>query len=242
MTAAHTVRPTRDQVLKNLVIANRVLAAYEVVDGWGHVSARDPDDADSFIMSAVRAPALVRERDLVAIRVGDGEPPAQIKASVERHIHAGIYRSRKDVTAVVHCHAEALIPFGVAGVPLRPLAHTDAFLIDGCPIWEIRAATYRDTMLVDTAELGDSLAATLAQAPIALMRGHGATIVGASIHEAVYRAIYARHAALVDLAGRSLGTVRYLSTDEARSAADSTVKTFDRTWELWSTQHGATSL
>lgn len=227
-------------ILTDLVLANRILAAQEIFDGWGHVSVRDPEDSTHFIMSAARAPALVRRRDLAPIRVRDGEPTTGARSYIERHIHAAIYRARQDVAAVVHCHTEALLPFGATGTSLRPLAHTDAFLIHGCPIWEIRDATDRDTMLVDTYDVGDSLAASLNAAPVVLMRGHGATIVGRSIKEVVYRAIYTRHAAVADLTSRPLGPIRYLARREAQTAADSIGRTLDRTWDLWSAGHALT--
>ncbi len=228
-------------ILTDLVLANRILAAEEIFDGWGHVSALDPEDAGNFIMSAARAPALVRRCDLAPIRVRDGEPTTALRSYTERHIHAAIYRSRPDVTAVVHCHTDALLPFGATGTSLRPLAHTDAFLIDGCPIWEIRDATDRDTMLVDTHDLGDSLAVALDAAPVVLMRGHGATIVGRSIREVVYRAIYTRHAAVADLTSRALGPITYLGRREAVAAADLIGRTLDRTWDLWSAEHAPTT-
>jgi len=240
VTATPDEARSRDNVLTDLVLANRILAAQKIFDGWGHVSMRDPEDPTLFTMSAARAPALVRRRDLVSIRVRDGEPTTGARSYIERHIHAGIYRARSDVTAVVHCHTEALLPFGVTGTLLRPLAHTDAFLIYGCPIWEIRDATTRDTMLVDTPDLGDSLAASLVAAPVVLMRGHGATIVGCSIQEVVYRAIYTRHAAVADLTSRTLGPIQYLDHNEAQAAADSIGKTLDRTWNLWSAEHAPT--
>lgn len=241
MTVLRDDAESRDAVLDDLVAANRILAGLEILDGWGHVSARDPDESTHFLISAARAPALVRRCDLTSVRVQDGEPTTGARSYIERHIHAGIYRTRPDVTAVVHCHTDALLPFGATGTPLRPLAHTDAFLIDGCPIWDIREATERDTMLVDTTDLGDRLATSLGTAPVILMRGHGATIVGRSIHEAVYRAVYTRHAAVVDLAGRALGPVHYLSFREAHAAAQSVGKTLDRTWDLWRAQHVPTT-
>jgi hypothetical protein len=39
----------------------------------------------------------------------------------ERMIHGAIYEARPEINAVIHNHAYEVIPFGVTGVPLRPL-------------------------------------------------------------------------------------------------------------------------
>lgn len=225
--------------LEALITANHVLAHHGVFDAWGHVSIRSPLDRDRFLMTISRAPAIVREEDVVELSVSSGEVLGDETSYVERHIHAGIYRRRADVAAVVHTHASALIPFGVVGTPLRAMAHTDAFLIDGCPIFEIRDETEEHTMLVDSPELGDALARGLGDSGIVLMRGHGATVVGSSLPEAIYRAIYAQHAAQLEVATRTLGQPpRYLDELEARAAAHAIAPTLHRPWGLWSAEVG----
>ncbi len=47
--------------------------------------------------------------------------------------------ARPDVMAVVHSHAEAVLPFSdVKSVPLRAMCHTRGFLGAAAPIFEIR--------------------------------------------------------------------------------------------------------
>ena len=45
--------------LQNLVIANHILAHEGVVDAFGHVSFRHPDNPDHYWLSCSRAPELV---------------------------------------------------------------------------------------------------------------------------------------------------------------------------------------
>lgn len=217
-----------------LALANAIVAREGVVDAWGHVSMRTPGGVTDFLLSAAVPPSLVTEDDILEVDVANGEVIGDGKTYLERHIHAAIYRERPDVGAVVHCHTAELLPFGVTGQPIVPLSHTDAFLADGCPVFEIRdACVETDTMLVDSGKLGDALARALGGAPVILMRGHGATVVGADLREAVYRAIYLRHAAVLQLAAIALGDVRPLSDAEAREMAKALGATADRSWNYW---------
>ncbi len=116
--------------------------------------------------------------------------PVEVRPSIERFIHGEIYRARPDVMAVVHTHAPALIPFGVSTTPLRPLYHMCGFLETGAPVFDIRKEYGMTNLLITQADLGQSLAATLGNSAVVLMRGHGATVVGSSVKEAVFRAVY----------------------------------------------------
>lgn len=218
-----------------LVLANRILAALGIVDGWGHVSVRVPGAPDRFLLARSTAPALVSEEDLLELDVATGETVHGGRSYLERFIHSGIYRARPDAVAVVHNHAPDLIPFGVTALELRPLLHVSAFLGAGAPRFEIRdVAGPATSMLIDSPALGDALAASLGDAPLVLMRGHGVSLVGSSLRQAVYRAVYARQNARVQLQVAALGEVTYLSPEEAHSAAATVDAGLDRVWNLWS--------
>ena len=110
-----------DTVIQDLVIANRILAREEVVDAYGHVSIRNPDDPKRFFLSCSVSPELVERDDIVELGL-DGQPVREEKRPLylERFIHAAIYEARPDIHAVVHAHAEDVLPFGVAqATPLR---------------------------------------------------------------------------------------------------------------------------
>ena len=66
------------------------------------------------------------------------------------------------------------------------------------------AAGTESDMLIRNAALGKALAAKLGKAPVALMRGHGATTIGRRLREAVYTAIYLEvNAKLHDIVSRA---------------------------------------
>lgn len=222
-----------------LVAANRILAKRGVVDGFGHVSVRDPADAGHFLIARSMAPALVSRDDLMRIDL-DGVPGDDRPAYLERFIHAAIYRMRDDVQAVVHSHSVSVIPFGVvAGVPLRPIYHMSGFLGRGAPVFEIRdACGDASDMLIRTLALGRALAESLGRESAVLMRGHGSTVVGGSLPQAVFRAVYLEVNAAVQMQALQLGPVNYLTPAEAAAAAASNDGQIGRTWALWRRELG----
>ena len=176
--------PADPALIEDLVAANRILADQGVVDGYGHVSARHNLDPKRYLLARSMAPELVTAEDIVEFDL-DSNPvdPRGRKFYLERFIHGEIYKARPEVKSVVHHHSPAVIPFGVTNVPLRPIYHMAAFVGLGVPVFEIREAGGMTDMLVSTPELGRALARTLGDKPAALMRGHGAVVVGASIPE-----------------------------------------------------------
>jgi len=222
------------QLIEDLVAANRILAAQGVLDGFGHVSVRHDRDPGCYIMSRARAPELVTTDDLMEYDFDSNPRDARGRSMyLERFIHGEIYKVRPDVNAIVHHHSPSVIPFGVTTVPLRPLYHVSAFLGDGAPVFEIRNAGGMTDMLVRTPALGRALAQSLGGKPAALMRGHGAVVVGPSLPVTVGRSIYMAINATLQAQAMTLGNVTYLDLEEARLAGTHEALGFERSWELW---------
>src|SRR5438046_5500306 len=99
-------------LIQDLVAASRVLAAHEVLDAYGHVSARSDKRPERFLMSRSRAPALVTAADLMELGL-ESEPAAgdKRKGFIERYIHGEIYRARPEVMAVVDSHSTTVVHF-----------------------------------------------------------------------------------------------------------------------------------
>jgi HCOMODA/2-hydroxy-3-carboxy-muconic semialdehyde decarboxylase len=221
-------------LVADLVAANRILAAQQVVDGFGHVSVRHDKDRNRFLLSRSMAPALVTTGDILEFDF-DGNPlvPNAPAVYLERFIHGEIYRSRPDVNAIVHSHSPAVIPFAVTAVPLQPLYHMSAFLGPGVPVFDIRAVAGETDMLIRTSGLGAHLASCLADKPAALMRGHGSVTVGATLPLAVFRAVYLETNARIQSEALRLGPVTFLSPQEASLAAAVSDAQATRAWDLW---------
>jgi ribulose-5-phosphate 4-epimerase/fuculose-1-phosphate aldolase len=222
-------------VIEDIVIGSHVLAEFGVLDGFGHVSARDPANPDHFLMSRSLAPALVTADDIMEFDLdGNAVDPRGRALFLERFIHSEIYKARPDVMAVVHSHSPGVIPFTISPVPLRPVFHNAAFLAAGAPLWDIRKDFGETDMLVRNPAIGKSLARTLADKPVILMRGHGDVAVGPAVKVAVFRAYYTDvNARLQSQAVALGGEVNYLTAGEGAKADAVNLQVIDRIWNLW---------
>ncbi|WP_338664526.1 class II aldolase/adducin family protein [Pararoseomonas sp. SCSIO 73927] len=225
-----------------LALANRILALRGVVDAFGHVSARHPERPDRFLIARNMAPARVTPGDVVELDLdGEAVDPAAPRSYLERFIHAALYRARPDVMAVVHSHSPSVVPLGaVRGMTLRCVCHMGGFIGAGAPVFEIRDhAGPATSLLITDNRLGDALAGTLADAAVVLMRGHGSTVVGGSVPQAVFRAVYAEVGARMQCEAMRLGEVVYLTEEEARAAALANDGQIGRAWSLWAEEAAA---
>ena len=223
-------------LIEDLVCAYRILAEHGVIDGYGHVSVRSDRDPGRYLLARSLAPELVTEADIMEYDL-DSTPVDQRGRDMyrERFIHGEIYKARPGVIAVVHNHSPSVIPFGVTTAALRPIFHMAAFVGEGVPTFEIRDAERGTDLLVKTPYLGQALARTLGEHPAALMRGHGAVVVGENLPRAVGRSIYLEICARLQMQAMSIagpgGTVTFL--DDAEVAASSPVQDYGRAWHLW---------
>src|SRR5215217_1665197 len=188
---AATSLPDQPDLLRNLVLANRILAHEGVMDAFGHVSVRHPDDPDRFIISRSLGPELVTEADLQVFALDGEQVGGDSRAPYsERFIHGAVYEARPEVQAVCHNHAPSVIPFSVTGVPLRPILHVAASFGAEIPVWDIAAEFGETDMLVRNVEQGRSLARTLGARRVALMRGHGSVIAGTDVRVVTSVGVY----------------------------------------------------
>jgi ribulose-5-phosphate 4-epimerase/fuculose-1-phosphate aldolase len=230
--------PELNAVIDDLVIGNRILYVQDVVDSYGHISARHPHHPDRFLMSRARAPGLVVAADIMEFGL-DGEliRPDERPVYSERFIHSEVYKARPDINAVVHSHSPTVVPFSVTQVPLRPIRA--AFFYPEVPVFDTRASAGWTNLLISNRALGAALAQTLGKNSVALMRGHGNVVVAPSVRVVVYRAIYTEANAKLLLQAKMLGgPITYLAPEEAALMEKEQSRHrpghgSDRTWEMW---------
>ncbi|MGH6968800.1 MAG: class II aldolase/adducin family protein [Stellaceae bacterium] len=234
-----------DDVIEDLVAANRILAAQGVVDGFGHVSARHPDQPEHYLLSRARPPECIEATDIMEFALDGAAIDARGRRPYnERFIHGALYETRPEINAVVHSHSPSVIPFGVVGEALRPVLHMAATIGAHVPIWEPRERFGDTDMLVSDMTQGRDLARAVGTGTSALMRGHGSVVAGRSLREAVYIAVYLEVNAHLQLdALRFDKPVNYLSPGEiekilARQAKGKPAEGFDRAWEGWCSRAG----
>lgn len=225
-------------LIDDLVIANHILVNEGVLDGFGHISVRHDQDPDLFLIARSMAPGLVQSEDIVVCDLeGTVIDEQGRKTYVERFIHSEIYRARPDVQAVIHSHSPAVIPFGVTGARLRPICHMSGFLGAEVPVFEIRHTAGEATdLLIRNQVLGKALVEVLDQKSVALMRGHGNVVVGNSIQQVVFRAIYTENNARLQSDAMRMGDINFLTPQEAQATSDMNDEHLGRPWEVWKTR------
>lgn len=233
---------TLEKAIRNLVIANRILAHEGVVDAYGHVSIRHPSKPDRFLLSRSRSPELVEASDIMEFDFNGNPVKGDTrKPYLERFIHGCIYAARPDVNAVVHSHAEEVLPFSVSlTTPLRPVAHSAGCMGAHIPRWDIRDNFGDTDLLVRNADHGRDLAGALASNKVVLMCGHGFAAAGRWLSEVVRIAVYMPKNARVYLEALRLGEVRLLSPGEIehKIIKDPEAPEVWRAWEYWATRAG----
>jgi ribulose-5-phosphate 4-epimerase/fuculose-1-phosphate aldolase len=223
------------QILDELVAANRILAHYGVLDGFGHVSARHPDHPDRFLLSRSLAPELITAADIMTFGP-DSEPVGNDTRQpyLERYIHGEIFGARPEVMAVVHSHSPSVIPFAASSVKLRPIYHMGSFLGAGAGVFDIRKRFGCTDMLIRNCAQGAALAESLGSDAVVLMRGHGFVTVGDSVPVAVFRAMYTETNASIHSRAIALGgDVTPLEPDEAALSEATNRSVVMRPWTLW---------
>jgi len=231
-----------DKTVRHLVIANRILAHEGVVDAYGHVSVRHPQHPDRYLLSRSLSPELVEAKDIKTYML-NGDPVEQDghHPYLERFIHGAIYEARPDVHAVIHSHADDVLPFSITRAPLFPVIHTASDMGAEVPVWDIEDRFGDTNLLVTNVDQGRDLACCLAHNCTVLMRGHGFTTTGRTLIEAVKAAVYMpRNARILMEAGRLGGEVKPLSKGEiaVRRNVDPESPAMQRAWEYWSRRAG----
>ncbi|WP_439549353.1 class II aldolase/adducin family protein [Falsiroseomonas sp.] len=227
--------------IRELVIANRILAREDVIDDFGHVSLRHPERPDRYFLSRSRSPVAVTSDDIMEFEL-DGTPIAQNGRRIysERAIHSAIFMARPEVRAVIHHHARPVIPFTVTKLELKPVFHMGSVMGAEVPMWDSQDEFGDTNMLVDDLPRGHSLARALGQNRSVLLARHGACNVGTSLRAAVFTAVYMKDNAAMVLASLPHGPVTYLTPGEVEKTATMLLSDMPlaRAWDYWITRAG----
>lgn len=228
-----------DEVCYQLALANRIVAHEGVLDGFGHISVRHPDKPGHYLLSRSRSPELVEPGDILELDADSNVvTPGDILPYGECVIHGEIFRARPDVTAICHHHSTAILPFCMTELKLVPIMGLGSTMGEVVPSWDSQDEFGDTPMVLTTNEQGASLARALGPHAMVLMRRHGATVVGSSLKEAVFRSIMTHRNAELLLRAHAVGTVTPLTPGEARRAHDYSLQArpLGRAWEYWVTR------
>ena len=219
-----------------IALANRLLTNEGVLDAFGHVSMRHPDNPNRYFLSRSRAPELVEPNDFYEYDL-DSQPVATPKLPQysERVIHGEIYKARPDVMAVCHHHCPAILSYCITGEKLVPVYHLGGVMGQDVPFWDQRDDFGDTNLLVRLPEEGASLARALGKNNMVLMRRHGATVVGKGIRDLVFRTIYACRNAEYQTQAKVVGNITTLTPGEIKMTGTihEQPNTVSRAWEYW---------
>ena len=231
---------TLDELIEELVTANRILARENVVDSFGHISVRHPDNPQRYLLSRSRAPDCIERDDIMEFTLDGAAVDARSRAPyLERFIHGALYEARPDVMSVVHNHSESVIPFGVTGRPIKPIFHMGASIGDQVPVWDSHDHFGDTSLLVENMDMGRDLAKRIGAGVCALMRGHGATVAARGIRHAVYISVYLEVNARLQKQAMDMGEVKFLTPGETdKVVARTTSYGISRAWENWCRRAG----
>jgi ribulose-5-phosphate 4-epimerase/fuculose-1-phosphate aldolase len=234
-------------LIDDLVAANRILATEGIVDAFGHVSIRHPDDPTKFLLSQARAPELITKDNIMILALdGTPEPGDTRKPYLERFIHGALYEARPDVMAVVHSHSRSVIPFGILDVPLRPVVHSCATIGYDIPTWDAQDQFGDTNLLISDMAMGRDFAKVVGPNTSGLMRGHGSTVTGRTLKEVIYTAYYLEVNAGLQLQATMLGggkPMKFLTKGEVdkitgRIGDGKPGEGFSRAWDYWCRRAG----
>jgi HCOMODA/2-hydroxy-3-carboxy-muconic semialdehyde decarboxylase len=225
----------------DLVIANRILAREDVVDAYGHVSIRHPLKPDHYLLSRSLSPEFVTRDDIIEFKV-DGTPISDTRPPyLERFIHGAIYEARPDVSAVVHSHAEDVLPFSISKTPMCCVAHVASDMGSHVPVWDIDEKFGDATnQLVVNLEQGRDMARALGGNSVVLMRGHGFSAAADNLLKLVRMSVYLPRNARILLAAMRMGEFKALSEGEikTRNQFRPGSPELQRGWEFWAKRAG----
>ena len=222
---------------RELALGNRIVANEGVLDAFGHVSMRHPDNPNRYFLSRSRAPQLVAPDDFIEYDL-ESQPirePSVTQYS-ERVIHGEIYKARPEVMSVCHHHSPAFMPLLATGTDYVPVFHLGAVGGIRPPFWDQHDEFGDTNMLVVKPAEGASLARALRNHWMVLMKRHGVTVAGVSVRDCVFRSIYAARNAEYQVQALAVGgSVAVLTPGETERAAQivTTTTGLTRAWEYW---------
>lgn len=223
-----------DDLKSQLVTANHILTNEGVLDGFGHVSARHPENDDWMLVSRYQSSILVEHDDIITMTL-DGEivDDRDVGTYSETAIHRAIYCHRDDVDGVVHHHAPEVMPYAITGEEIRAAYHLGAIFAEGVPVFDDYDHEKRGRMVIGREE-SDRMAEVLGDHRAQLLKGHGANNVGESLKEVVVTTVHFTKNADRQRAAEDVGDPdHYTDPESIKAVTDGVVlrpRVIDRAW------------
>ena len=212
------------QLKQQLVDCIRMLAQSDIIDYNGHASARAGDGRMYINIGSCQRTKLTIA-DICTIDLegkvieGNGKPP------LEFHLHAGIYKARPDVQAIVHAHPKWSTFLSMVGKSYQPV-YAQGSLVYPMPLLDSPNS-------INNPVMAGRLAHTLGDRPAAMMKSHGAVTVGKGVIEAFVLANYMEENAYRQYMALQIGKPYAFSENEIAQCREKlwNDSLFKRTWD-----------
>src|SRR3569833_1580516 len=137
-------------VKRDIVLVFCFLSRENVIDDFGHISLRNPENPNRYFLSRSRSPEIVTLDDIMEFTL-EGEPIDQRGRPMysERPIHGCIFIARPDITAVAHFQTHTKQPNKKTNEPHKPLFHKTTENDETEPVWDSQPEFGDTNMLID---------------------------------------------------------------------------------------------
>lgn len=187
----------------HLVYQNKFVAAYD-----GNISARTDNNTILITRSGI-CKGDVTSEDIIETDFNGKILSGNGKISTEYKLHLFIYKNRKDVNAVVHCHPVYATALSI--VEKKSLAHYFPEVL--LTLGKIPVCKYATP---STDEVTNSIKKFIDDSNAFILQNHGAVTVGSSVMDAYYKMEKLEHAAKIIFAAKTIGKPRKLSEKNIR--------------------------
>jgi L-fuculose-phosphate aldolase len=198
----------------------RLLEEGLVARTWGNISIR-ADDTCMLITPSGRAYRDLTPADIVTVNYLTSGYEGSVKPSSEKELHCEIYRTRKDIHAVIHTHQMNASTVAAARRVVPPILDDMAQIIGP----SVRVAEYARS---STRKIARRTVRALKGRNAALMANHGAVCVGRDLEEAFVVCQVLEKACKAFIEAEFLGGAKHINTFEARRMHRLYIKKYSR--------------
>lgn len=197
-----------DALKDKMVMVCKILQHQGVIDGYGHVTTRLPDN--KILSTPHMPPGKIAVRDLIILDADGKKLEGFGVPNGETAMHTSIYKARPDVHCILHYHADELVAVAATGQQIKVIANCGVAFHRGTPI-------YDSPVLIRNEDLGDKVAQTLGDKVAVLLRGHGGTVVATSLDQLLRQGLDLVRSAKIQIMAAPLGPVKVHSPEECEA-------------------------
>src|SRR5688572_17854698 len=180
-----------------LAAAKRMLAEGLVEGTSGNISGRLPDGLVCLSPSSVPYDTMTLD-DLVVVELDGAVVEGHRSPTTEKDLHLSTLRRHPELGAVIHTHAVYATMFALAHEPIPAVIEEVVVYIGG----DVPCCEYKGT---GSAELGDEVAANLAERGAALLANHGLVTCASTPEKALHNAALVERTAKIVWGARAMG-------------------------------------